>query len=52
MSLLALCEIVFFLAFGINHFYPHRVLGIIIPIAAIAIGIVMLLSLTVGMKLS
>lgn len=43
MSLLTLCEIVFFLGFGINHFYPHRVLTIVVAVAAIVAGVLLLL---------
>jgi|GEM_PF-1924023 len=52
MSLLTLCEMVFFLGFGINHFYPNRILGIVIAVAAIAIGVVLLLTTVIGLRLS
>ena len=40
MDIAAIAFIVFFLAIGINAFYPHRALVIAYGIAAILIGII------------
>lgn len=50
MSLLTLCEIIFFVGFGINHFYPNRILTIVVAVAAIVIGVIMLLGGTIGIR--
>lgn len=50
MSLLVLSEVVFFLGFGINHFYPNRTLTIVVAIAAIVAGVLMLLGSAIGIK--
>lgn len=50
MSLLTLCEIIFFLGFGINHFYPHRSLTIVVAVVAIIIGVILILSNTLGLR--
>ena len=52
MSLLTLCEIVFFLGFGINHFYPNRTLTIVVAVVAVIIGIIMLLNGAIGLRLA
>ncbi|MDB5254841.1 MAG: hypothetical protein JWL92_217 [Candidatus Nomurabacteria bacterium] len=45
MSLLTLAEVVFFLVFGISHFYPFKYSGQICAIAAIVVGILLLIPL-------
>ena len=52
MTLLTLCEIVFFIGFGVNHFYPNRTLTIVVAVAAIAVGILMLLGGTIGVRIT
>ncbi len=42
MSLLTVAEVIFFLVFGISHFYPFKYSGAICAIAAILIGILLL----------
>lgn len=42
MSILALCTVIFFLGFGINHFYPNRTLSMVVAIVAIVIGVLTL----------
>ncbi len=41
MSILTLAEVVFFLVFGINHFYPFKHGGDIAAVAAIVVGILL-----------
>lgn len=41
MSLLTIAEIVFFLVFGISHFYPFKYSGAISAIAAIIVGVLL-----------
>ncbi|HRH31196.1 MAG TPA: hypothetical protein PK950_00835 [Candidatus Paceibacterota bacterium] len=41
MSLLTIAQIVFFLVFGISHFYPFKYSREITAIAAIVIGVLM-----------
>jgi hypothetical protein len=42
MSPLTLAEIVFFLAFGISHFAPFKYSSMICAIAAIVIGVLLI----------
>ncbi len=42
MSLFTIAEIVFFLVFGISHFYPFKHSQTITAVAAIVIGVLML----------
>ncbi len=42
MSLLTIAEVVFFLVFGISHFYPFKYSGVITAIAAIVVGILLI----------
>jgi hypothetical protein len=42
MSLLTLAQAVFFLVFGISHFYPFRHSGTIAAVAAIVAGVLMI----------
>ncbi len=42
MSLLMIAEVVFFLLFGISHFYPFKHSGDIVAVAAIIIGILLI----------
>lgn len=42
MSLLTLSEIVFFLVYGISHFVPFKYSRVICAIAAILIGILLI----------
>ncbi len=41
MSLLTLAEVVFFLVFGISHFYPFKYSQAICAVAAIVVGILL-----------
>jgi hypothetical protein len=41
MSILTLAEVVFFLAYGISHFYPFRHSQKISAIAAIVVGVLL-----------
>ncbi|MEO5635267.1 MAG: hypothetical protein ABIR14_01620 [Candidatus Paceibacterota bacterium] len=41
MSLFTLAEVVFFLAFGISHFFPFRYSNAITAIAAIVVGVLL-----------
>jgi len=43
MSPLTIAEVVFFLSFGISHFYPFKYSREICAIAAIVIGVLMLI---------
>jgi hypothetical protein len=52
MSLLIFCEIVFFLGFGINHFYSNRTLTIVVAVMALIIGILLLLTGGLGLRLT
>ena len=52
MTLLTLCEIVFFIGFGVNHFYPNRTLTIVVAVAALAAGILLLLGGSPGLRLT
>jgi hypothetical protein len=52
MSLLNLCEIIFFLGFGLNHFYPNRNLTIVVAVVAIVIGVILLLTGPLGLRLN
>ena len=45
MSLLTLAEIVFFLVFGISHFAPFKYSGTITAVAAIFVGVLMIVPL-------
>lgn len=47
MSLLTLAQVVFFLVYGISHFKPFRHSQMICAIAAIIIGILLILPLKV-----
>ena len=42
MSLFTIAEIVFFLVFGISHFVPFKYSGTISAVAAIVVGVLML----------
>ena len=42
MSLLTISEIVFFLVYGISHFYPFKHSQIICAVAAIVAGVLLL----------
>jgi hypothetical protein len=42
MSALTLFEIIFFLVFGISHFYPFKYSSQICAIAAIVVGILLI----------
>jgi len=44
MSLLTIAEIVFFLAFGISHFFPFPQSKALTAIAAIVAGVMMILA--------
>ncbi len=44
MSLLTIAEVVFFLVYGISHFYPFKYSSAITAIAAIVVGILLLLN--------
>lgn len=41
MSILTIAEVVFFLAFGISHFFPFKYSGVITAVAAIVVGILL-----------
>jgi len=41
MSLLTLAEVVFFLVFGISHFYPFKYSAVIAAVAAIVVGVLL-----------
>lgn len=41
MSFLTLAEVVFFLAFGISHFYPFKYSQVISAVAAIVVGVLL-----------
>lgn len=43
MSLLIIAEVVFFLVFGISHFYPFKYSQQICAIAAIVVGILLVI---------
>ena len=43
MSLLTIAEVIFFLVFGISHFYPFKYSKEICAIAAIVIGVLLLI---------
>lgn len=43
MSLLTLCEIIFFLGYGIHFFFPSRTLAMVVAVVAIIVGVLMLL---------
>ncbi len=45
MSLLTLSEVVFFLVFGVSHFYPFKYSQQICAVAAIVIGILLIVHL-------
>jgi hypothetical protein len=51
MSLLILAEIIFFLGFGINHFYPNRNLNAVVAVVAIIIGVILLLTGALGVRI-
>ncbi|MDD5050939.1 MAG: hypothetical protein PHV93_04375 [Candidatus Pacebacteria bacterium] len=42
MSLLTIAEVVFFLVFGVSHFYPFKYSQVISAIAAIVVGVLLL----------
>jgi hypothetical protein len=42
MSLLTIAEIVFFLVFGISHFYPFKYSQVISAVAAILVGVLLI----------
>ncbi|MBA3733182.1 hypothetical protein H0W91_02270 [Patescibacteria group bacterium] len=42
MSLLTIAEIVFFLAYGVSHFAPFRHSHVIAAVAAIVVGVLMI----------
>jgi hypothetical protein len=44
MSALAIAEVVFFLVYGISHFMPFKFAGQIAAIAAIVVGVLMLVN--------
>lgn len=41
MSLLTLAEVVFFIVFGISHFYPFKYSREVCAIAAIVVGVLL-----------
>ncbi len=43
MSIITIAEVVFFLAFGISHFFPFKYSQKISAIAAIVIGVLLVL---------
>lgn len=45
MSLFTIAEVVFFLAFGVSHFFPFKYSREICAIAAIVIGVLMVVKL-------
>ncbi|MBV9349727.1 MAG: hypothetical protein JO026_03170 [Patescibacteria group bacterium] len=51
MSLLALCEVIFFLGYGIHFFYPNRTLALVVAVVALIVGILMLLGGVGGIRL-
>lgn len=42
MSLLTIAEVIFFLVYGISHFYPFKHSQTICAIAAIVVGVLLL----------
>ncbi len=45
MSLLTLAQVVFFLAFGISHFFPFKYSQQICAVAAIVVGVLLLVKI-------
>ncbi|MBP6975068.1 MAG: hypothetical protein KBB54_03985 [Candidatus Pacebacteria bacterium] len=45
MSPLIIAEVIFFLVYGISHFYPFKYSGQICAIAAIVIGILLVVKI-------
>ncbi len=45
MSLLTISEVVFFLVYGISHFYPFRHSQIICAVAAIVVGVLLIVKI-------
>jgi len=45
MSLLTIAEVVFFLVFGVGHFYPFKYSREISAIAAIVVGVLLVVKL-------
>ncbi len=45
MSLLTIAEVVFFLVFGISHFFPFKYSQKIAAIAAIVVGVLLVVKL-------
>jgi len=45
MSLLTIAEVVFFLTFGISHFAPFKHSQIITAIAAIVVGVLLIIKI-------
>ncbi len=41
MSILTIAEVVFFLAFGISHFFPFKYSQVISAVAAIVVGVLL-----------
>jgi hypothetical protein len=51
MSLITVCEIIFFIGFGVSFFRPNRTLSIVVAVVAIIIGVLMLLASVGGVRL-
>lgn len=45
MSPLTIAEVVFFLAFGISHFYPFKHSRVISAVAAIVVGVLLVVKI-------
>jgi hypothetical protein len=45
MSILTIAEVVFFLVFGISHFYPFKYSQVICAIAAIVVGVLLIVKI-------
>ena len=45
MSLLTISEVVFFLVYGISHFYPFKYSQIICAVAAIVVGVLLVVKI-------
>ncbi len=41
MSLLTIAEVIFFLVFGISHFFPFKYSAVVTAIAAIVVGVLL-----------